>query len=123
MLTRWLVGSMPIWKKSARLRSELPSRPPVEICPVWLEWSVARLIVKTGELAWPLTLSATKTFQWVVAAGTVLELPATSAPYQAMATWPLASAAIQGKTFDFPAWVVPRVTLMAGDQRVPRVVE
>src|SRR5437870_927995 len=48
MSTRWF-GSIPIWKKSARLRSELPSRPPVEICPVWLEWSVAWLIAKTGE--------------------------------------------------------------------------
>jgi hypothetical protein len=47
---RWF-GSIPIWKKSARLRSELPSRPPVEICPVWLEWSVAWLNAKTGEIA------------------------------------------------------------------------
>jgi hypothetical protein len=49
----------------------------------------------------------------------VFELPATSAPYQAIATWPLASAATQGNTFDFPAWDVFRVTLVAGDQRVP----
>src|SRR5579884_2646009 len=99
---RWL-GSIPIWKKSARLRSELPSRPPVEICPVWFEWSVAWLNVNTGEGEWPLTLSATKTFQWVEVAGTVFELPAWSAPYHAMATCPSASAAIQGKRFDFPA--------------------
>src|SRR5947209_7983048 len=69
MLTRWF-GSIPIWKKSARLRSELPSRPPVEICPVWLEWSVAWLTVKTGETAWPFTLSATNTFQCVLVAET-----------------------------------------------------
>src|SRR6266404_3301931 len=31
MLMRWFVGSIAIWKKSARLRSELPVRPPVEI--------------------------------------------------------------------------------------------
>src|SRR5437660_11207991 len=99
MSTRWF-GSIPIWKKSARLRSELPSRPPVEICPVWLEWSVAWLIAKTGEIAWPFTLSATNTFQCGLVAETMFELPATSAPYQAMATWPLASAAIQGHTFD-----------------------
>src|SRR5438874_7793943 len=105
MLTRWL-GSIAIWKKSARLRSELPSRPPVEICPVWLEWSVAWPMVKTGEMAWPLTLSATNTFQCVLVVETMFELPATSAPYHAMATWPLPSAAIQGNRFDFPAWDV-----------------
>src|SRR6266850_2862086 len=122
MLTRWFVGSIAIWKKSARLRSELPRRPPVEICPVWLGWSVAWLSVKAGALAWPLTVSATKTFQCVSVVETVFELPALSAPYQAMATWPLASAATQGNTFDFPAWDagdVIRVTLMAGDQPVP----
>jgi hypothetical protein len=43
---------------------------------VWLEWSVAWLNVKTGETAWPLTLSATNTFQSVLAAETVFELPA-----------------------------------------------
>src|SRR5882762_9665459 len=122
MLTKWFVGSIAIWKKSARLRSELPSSPPVEICPVWFTWSVAWLRVKTGVIAWPLTVTATKTFQFVVN-GTLFELPAWSAPYHATATWPLASAAIQGNTFDFPAWDVFRVTLMAGDQRVPRLVE
>src|SRR5919201_6605071 len=122
MLTRW-VGSMAIWKKSARLRSELPSRPPVEICPVWLEWSLAWLNLKAGVMAWPLTVSATNTFQCVVAAGTVFEFPATSAPYHAMATWPLASAAIHGNTFDFPACEVFCVTLIAGAQRVPRLLE
>src|SRR6266480_4260299 len=120
---RCVVGSIAIWKKSARLRSELPSKPPVEICPVWLTWSVAWLSVKTGEMAWALTLSATNTFQCVLSFGTKFELPATSAPYHAMATWPLASAATQGYTFDFPAWDVFWVTFMAGDQRVPRVVE
>ena len=45
---RCVVGSIPIWKKSARLRSELPSRPPVEICPMWLTWSVAWLSVNPG---------------------------------------------------------------------------
>jgi hypothetical protein len=40
-----------------------------------------------------------------------------------MATCPLASAAIQVNTFDFPAWLVPWVTLMVGDQLVPWVVE
>ena len=80
---------------------------------------MAWLIAKTGEIAWPFTLSATNTFQCVLVAETMFELPATSAPYQAMATWPLASAAIQGNTFDFPAWDVFWVTLMAGDQRVP----
>src|SRR6266849_2299962 len=123
MLTRWFVGSIAIWKKSARLRSELPNSPPVEICPVWLEWSVAWLTAKTGEMAWPLTLSATNTFQCVLLAGTVFELPATSAPYHEMATWPLASAATQGNTFTFPPWEVFCVTLMAGDQRVPWLFE
>src|SRR5229473_1608944 len=121
MFTRWL-GSIAIWKKSARLRSELPSRPPVEICPVWFAWSVAWLSVKTGVVAWPFTVSATKTFHCAVS-GSVFELPAWLAPYHAMATWPLASAAIQVKTFDFPAWLVPWVILMAGDQLVPCVVE
>src|SRR2546427_9856876 len=105
MLTRWF-GSIPIWKKSARLRSELPSRPPVEICPVWLEGSVAWLTERTGETAWPFTLSATNTCQCVLVAETVFEFPAWSAPYHAVATRPLASAAIQGNTFDFPAWDV-----------------
>jgi len=50
---QWFVGSIAIWKKSARLRSELPSSPPVEICPVWFTWSVAWLRVKTGVIAWP----------------------------------------------------------------------
>ena len=31
-----------------------------------------------------------------------------------MATWPLASAAIQGNTFDFPAWGAHRVSVGAG---------
>src|SRR5258708_6521817 len=118
MLTRWF-GSIPIWKKSARLRSEAPVRPPVEICPVWLTWSVAKFWVKTGAEEWPLTVSATKTFQRVVAAGTAFELPALSAPYHATATWPLASAAIQGNTFDLPAWGVLSVTLVARDQDAP----
>src|SRR2546421_2992064 len=101
MLMRWFVGSIAIWKKSARLRSELPGRPPVEIDPVWLTWSVAWLSVKTGALAWPLTVSVTYTFQF---AEIVFELPTRSAPYHAIATWPFASAATQGNTFDFPAW-------------------
>src|SRR5258708_25875791 len=75
MLTRWF-GSIPIWKKSARLRSELPRRPPVEIWPVWLEWSVAWLTAKAGDMAWPLTLSATNTFQSVVVDDTEFESPA-----------------------------------------------
>ena len=50
------------------------------------------------------------------------ELPARSPPNQTIPTWPLASAASQGKTLGMPT-VEPPLMRTAGDQLAPRSLE
>src|SRR6266852_9789422 len=95
-----------------------------------MKWSLAVFCVKEGIAAWPLTDSATYTLhcaqQLMVPsahvgcmAATSLELPARFDPSHVTTTWPLASAATQGKTLDLP--IVPsRLTRTGGVQVLPR---
>src|SRR3954453_4837473 len=93
------------WKKSPRLRSWLPPRPPVEMSPYLTGWSLTLVTPNDGCFDVALVVTAEKTSQVALSTGSgphwFLSLWPIVEPYHAMPTRPLVPEVIHGITLFF----------------------